>query len=343
MTASERTRSHLADRALPSTAGATLSVRDVTKVYRGGVVANDNISLEIRAGEVFGLLGPNGAGKTTLVNQIVGLLKPDSGSIQLGEIDLVADPAAAREFCSYLPQSEPPIRPLRVSNALELVARIRGAGAQRAHDRAVNLIAALEIEQWRNTIGNSLSGGVRRLVGFAMAAVEPGRIVILDEPTNDVDPLRRRLLWREVRRLAEQGSAVVLVTHNVLEAEHAVDRLAIIDRGRVVAQGTPAALKADGRSLLRFAVSLDPLAKAPAIPDFARQSTRIGRRMLFTIAEGDAPHAMQWARDLIDAGVAEEYQLGGTTLEDTYVRLIGREDAAELAEAEETADGHFAG
>ncbi len=341
MTASERTRSHLADRALPSTAGATLSIRHVTKIFKGDVRANDDISLEIEPGEVFGLLGPNGAGKTTLVNQIVGLLKPTSGTIHLGGVDLVADPAAAREFCSYLPQTEPPIRALRVTTAIDLVGRMRGGDPRAVRERMDSLIHVLELEEWRDKLGDAISGGVRRLVGFVMAAVQPGHIVILDEPTNDVDPLRRRLLWREIRGLAERGAAVILVTHNVLEAEHSVDRLAIIDRGRVIAQGTPSSLKADGRGELRFVVALNPLAEAPAIPDFARQSTRIGRRLLLTIEEDDASHAMQWARTLISEGIAEEYELGATTLEDTYVRLIGREDAAEMAEAAEADNGDF--
>src|SRR2546421_74762 len=102
------------------------------------------------------------------------------------------------------------------------------------------------------------SCGVPRFVAFCMAAVVPGRVVILDEPTNDVDPLRRKLLWQQVRALADGGSAVVLVTHNVLEAERCVDRLAIVDHGRVLATGTPAALKADLGAPLRLEVVLEP-------------------------------------------------------------------------------------
>jgi len=168
-----------------------------------------------------------------------------------------------------------------------------------------------------------------------MAAVEPGHLMILDEPTNDVDPLRRRLLWREIRRIAAEGTAVILVTHNVLEAEHSVDRLAVIDHGKVIAQGTPATLKANGRDRLRFTVALNPLAEdPPPPPPFALSHARVGRRMLFTIEESDAAAAMDWARALIASGVGEEYQLGATTLEDTYVRLVGREDAADLVEVD---------
>ncbi len=315
----------------PSASSAGLVIEGLRKEF-GDVVANDGISIRVQPGEVFGLLGPNGAGKTTLVNQVVGLLRPTAGSIHLGDVDLVAHPAAAREFCSYLPQGEPPLHSINAKFAVELVARVRGADRKQARERASALFSALELDEWTGMMGDNLSGGMKRLFGFVMAAVAPGRVMILDEPTNDVDPLRRRLMWRELRRIAAGGTAVILVTHNVLEAEHSVDRLAVIDHGRVIAQGTPATLKADGRDRLRFSVALDPLAEAPPLPPFALSNARVGRRMLFTIAEGDAGIAMDWARALIESGVGEEYQLGATTLEDTYVRLVGREDAAELVE-----------
>jgi len=318
----------------PSASSEGLVIEGLRKQY-GDVVANDDISIRVEPGEVFGLLGPNGAGKTTLVNQIVGLLRPTAGSIHLGDIDLVAHPAAAREFCSYLPQGEPPIRSISPKFAANIVARVRGADGKRARERADALFSALELDEWTGKVGENLSGGVKRLVGFVMAAVEPGRVMILDEPTNDVDPLRRRLMWRELRRIAAGGTAVILVTHNVLEAEHSVDRLAVIDHGRVVAQGTPATLKANGRDRLRFTVALNPLAEAPPPPPFALSNARVGRRMLFTIEEGDAGIAMDWARTLIASGVGEEYQLGATTLENTYVRLVGREDAADLMEVDD--------
>jgi ABC-2 type transport system ATP-binding protein len=266
-------------------ASPLLAVEEVTKVYPGGVRANDAISIAVAAGEVFGLLGPNGAGKTTLVNQIVGLLRPTGGAIRLGGVDLVADPAFARQSCAYLPQAQVPIDSLRAIEAVELAGRIRGGPARAVRARAGALFSALDLEPWRSKMGHELSGGVRRLVGFAMAAVVPTPIVILDEPTNDVDPMRRRLLWREIRALGAAGSAVLLVTHNVLEAERAVDRLAVIDHGRVIAQGTPAALKAGERGRLRLEVTLEPGAPDPDVPAFVRDSVRAGRRLLATRGE----------------------------------------------------------
>ena len=195
-----------------------LEIENLTKVYRTGVRANDGIDLSIESGEVFGLLGHNGAGKTTLVNQVVGLLKPTSGSIRIDGSDLVADPGLARRLCSFQAQSQVPIDGLTPRQAIDLLGQLRGASEADVRHRRARLVDGLELGEWLDVDAARLSGGVKRLVAFAMAAVTPGRLVMLDEPTNDVDPVRRRLLWQQVRELADHGSAVLLVTHNVVEA-----------------------------------------------------------------------------------------------------------------------------
>ena len=303
--------------------GWTFCAEGVTKRY-GTVVANDGISLRVEPGEVCGLLGPNGAGKSTLVKQVIGLVKPTSGRITLGPHDLVADPDTARQLCSYLPQAQMPIDPLKAREAIELTGRIRGGDAVTVRRRTAELLEALDIAEWRDSLGAKLSGGVKRLVGFAMVTVWPGRVVILDEPTNDVDPLRRRLLWDQIRALGSAGAAVFLVTHNVLEAEKAVDRLAIIDHGRVTAQGTPASLKAADRGRLRLQVMLVPTAPEPQAPPFLSAVTRVGHDLLAVVDETAAGAAIGWAQRLVEEGVAEEYALGATTLEDVYIRLADR-------------------
>ena len=301
----------------------------VTKIYGKTLRANDAITLSVRPGEVYGLLGPNGAGKTTLVKQVIGLLKPTEGQITLGPFDLVADPDAARQLCSYLPQAPMPIDSFRVREAIELTGRIRGGDRAAVRRRTAELIEALDLGEWANTMGQRLSGGIKRLVGFSMVTVWPGRVVILDEPTNDVDPLRRRLLWDQIRLLGQRGCAVFLVTHNVMEAEKSVDRLAIISAGRLIAEGTPSSLKADDRGHLRLQVMLLPEAATPALPPWVRQHVRVGHNLITTIDEADATSGITWAAQLIGRGDAEEYALGATTLEDVYVRLTGHTSADE--------------
>jgi ABC-2 type transport system ATP-binding protein len=303
--------------------GAMLQVSHLTKRYRRGALANDDVSLSVRAGEILGLLGHNGAGKTTLVNQVIGLVKPTSGAIVLGGVDVVADPAAARRRASLQSQASAPIDGLTARQAVELAGRLRGGGRWSTRRRADDLFAALDLGEWAGTPGEKLSGGVRRLVAFCMAAAAPVGLVMLDEPTNDVDPLRRRLLWRRVRRLAEEGSAVLLVTHNVLEAERAVDHLVVLDRGRVVAGGTPAAIKGAEAGRLRLEVVIEPGAEPPIVPGRLRQLSSDGRRLLVMVPAERAGEAVAWADSMRRAGVVEEYQLGPATLEDAYLRLVG--------------------
>jgi ABC-2 type transport system ATP-binding protein len=300
-----------------------LRIEDLTKVYRTGTRANDGITFAVGEGEVFGLLGHNGAGKTTLVNQVVGLLRPTSGSILVDGRDMVADPGLARRLCSFQAQAHVPIDGLTPRQAIDLIGQLRGSSAAAVRHRRARLVEDLDLGEWLDVDAARLSGGVRRLVAFAMAAVAPGRLVMLDEPTNDVDPVRRRLLWRAVRSLADDGAAVLLVTHNVIEAERSVDRLAILDEGRVIAEGTPAALKARLGAALRLELVLDPASIVPLVSPFGGSAVAVGNRLMVGVPADGAAAAVAWADSLERAGSVEEYTLGPATLEDVYVALVG--------------------
>jgi ABC-2 type transport system ATP-binding protein len=306
---------------------ALLEIEHLSKAYRGGALANDDISLTVEAGEVFGLLGPNGAGKTTLVNQIIGLLVPTSGTIRVAGVDTIENPSFARQACSFQPQSQVPIEGMTPYQAIELAGRLRGGRADQVRARTQELIESFELGPWSHKNGEALSGGVRRLVAFCMAAVVPGQITILDEPTNDVDPLRRRLLWQQVRLLADQGSTVLLVTHNVLEAERSVDRLAIIDRGKVVGSGTPGSMKNGDGDYLRLELLLEPGSTLPSLPTFLSHPVNGGRRLIGRVNATDVTQATLWANQMKAGQLVEEFSIGPTTLEDAYIRKIGRADA----------------
>ena len=314
-----------------------LEIQDITKTYRGrfrrakGVRANDAITLQADAGEVYGLLGHHGAGKTTLVTQVVGLLTPDSGAIHVDGVDLIADPSHARQVCSLQPQAQLPITGLKPRQAIDLIGRIRGGERSAVAARRNELVEALDIGAWLETDGEKLSGGVKRLVSFVMAAVVPGRVVMLDEPTNDVDPVRRRLLWDAVRALADEGNAVLLVTHNVVEAERAVDRLAVLDGGRVVAAGTPAQLKAGLERELRLDLAFEP-GRTASPPPFVERFDLDGLRARAIVDSADAAAAVHWAQSLRGTGVVGEFSLTPATLEDVYVDLVSPTDTDAPAE-----------
>jgi ABC-2 type transport system ATP-binding protein len=298
-----------------------LSVDQVTKRYRRGVLANDGVSLDVAAGEVFGLLGPNGAGKPTLVSQILGLLTPDSGTITIDGHDVVSRSDLARRWCSYQPQASAPVDGLTPREAIELVGRLRGGAKPAVRERAELLLEALDLGAVADRRVPA-SGGMARLTGFCMAAVVPGRVVILDEPSNDVDPLRRRALWTQVRALADDGAAVLLVTHNVVESERCVDRLAILAGGRVIAAGSPARLKADLGSALRLECTLET---APP-PGFARavpiELSIEGHHAVAQVQLADLPAAVRWAIDAQDQGLIAEFAVVPASLEDVYAAQV---------------------
>lgn len=306
-----------------------LEIDDVTKTYRkrlrrrAGVRANDHISLGADGGQVYGLLGHNGSGKTTLVNQVVGLARPDSGTVRIDGIDAVASPGYARQACSLQPQAQLPIDGLKPRQAIDLMGQLRGGDKAAVKERRNRLIEALDIGEWLESEGRDLSGGVKRLVSFAMAAVVPGRVVVLDEPTNDVDPVRRRLLWGAVRELADDGHTVLLVTHNVAEAEGAVDRLAILDGGRVVAEGTPAQLKVGLERVLHLDLTLEPGVPAPAAASCVERYLPNGSRLRAIVAADRAVEALDWAQMLRSTGAIGEFSLTPASLEDVYVDIVG--------------------
>ncbi|WP_241474726.1 ATP-binding cassette domain-containing protein [Nocardiopsis xinjiangensis] len=173
---------------------AILEVEDVTRRF-GPVRANDAVSLQARPGEVVGLLGHNGAGKTTLVSQLVGLLRPDSGSIRVVGVDADEHPATVRRCVGLQAQAQAPLDGLTPREAIEIAGRLRGMSRVAAREAAERMADELDIGEWfhrrAGPDGGGISGGVRRLTAFAMAAVAPVPLVILDEPTNDVDAAPR--------------------------------------------------------------------------------------------------------------------------------------------------------
>jgi ABC-2 type transport system ATP-binding protein len=218
------------------------AVRGLTKTYpavrgrRGtpgtpAVRATDDVHLDIRRGEIFGLLGPNGAGKSTLVRQLTGLMRPDAGRVEILGHDIVRHPERAARILAYLGQESTALDELTVSLAAETTGRLRGLQARDARAERDAVLEELGLTAIAGRPLKKLSGGQRSLL-------------VLDEPTSGMDPVARRAVWAAVdRRRAERGTTVLLVTHNVIEAETVLDRVAVLDRGRVIACDTPAGLK----------------------------------------------------------------------------------------------------
>lgn len=245
---------------------------DVSAHYAHGhkrIDALKNVSLEVRRGEIFGLLGPNGAGKTTLLSCIQGLHRPASGSASVAGIDVQADPAAVRRKLGIQLQRTALIDRLTATELICAYAALYDVYLARAD--AIALLARFQLADQAGKRAKQMSGGQQQRLALAIAVSTDPEIVLLDEPTAALDPGARRTVWRMIEALREQDRTVVLTTHSMDEAEALCGRVAIMDRGRVVACGEPHRLIAEMRvtPVLRAAVELPleevrPLAGAVA-------------------------------------------------------------------------------
>ncbi|MFF2544267.1 ABC transporter ATP-binding protein [Kitasatospora sp. NPDC058063] len=309
-------------------------VRDLVRTYRSGrgaaateIRANDGITLTVRRGEIFGLLGPNGAGKSTLVRQLTGLLRPDSGSVELFGHDIVRHPERAARLLGYLGQESTALDELTVALAAETTGRLRGLTRAQARGTAADVLTELGLEPLATRPLAKLSGGQRRLACFAATLVGDRPLLVLDEPTTGMDPVARRAVWSAVdRRRAEHGTTVLLVTHNVIEAETVLDRVAVVDDGRVIACDTPGGLKAlvDGDVRLDLVWRDEAPVGVPAVAALRERAECTGRRWTVRTTP-------EQARELVAAvttgpafAALDDFTLATPSLEDAYLKLGGR-------------------
>ena len=216
-----------------------IATRDVVKRY-SETVAVAGLDLTVWPGEIFGILGPNGAGKTTTLEMLEGLRAPDGGEISVAGFDPVAEPERVHQAIGVQLQSTALFDYLNCAEIIALFAALYRADASPA--RVDRLLAQVGLEEKRGSRINTLSGGQQQRLAIALALVNTPRIAFLDEPTTGLDPAARRTLWQTIRDIRDKKTTVVLTTHYMEEAEQLCDRIAIMDRGRVVACDTPRAL-----------------------------------------------------------------------------------------------------
>lgn len=313
-------------------------VRDLVKTYpaargrRGApgtpaVRATDRLALQVRRGEIFGLLGPNGAGKSTLVRQLTGLLRPDSGHVEILGHDIVRHPERAARLLAYLGQESTALDELTVSLAVETTGRLRGLDVRQARAERDDVLEELGLVELAGRPLKKLSGGQRRLACFATALVGERPLLVLDEPTTGMDPVARRAVWAAVdRRRAERGTTVLLVTHNVIEAETVLDRVAVLECGRVIACDTPAGLKSQVASEVRL--ELVWRERAPlGVPEVAALRTSAeesGRRWVLRLPPDEARAAVGAVTGGAAFAALDDFTLATPSLEDVYLALGGR-------------------
>ncbi|MET7468534.1 ATP-binding cassette domain-containing protein [Micromonospora sp. NPDC005686] len=227
-----------------------IETRGLRKSYRSRegrqtktVDAVRGVDLDVAAGEIFGFLGPNGAGKTTTLRMLATLIEPDGGQATVAGADLRKDPAEVRRRIGYVAQGGSTWDESTAREELVLQARLYGIGKAEAHRRAERALEAFQLTEYADRKCKTYSGGQRRRVEIALGIIHEPKIVFLDEPTTGLDPQSRAHMWDEIRRLRTEGMTVFITTHYLDEADALCDRIAIMDHGEVVAEGTPAELK----------------------------------------------------------------------------------------------------
>lgn len=301
---------------------AVYDVVDLTKIYpRQTTPANDRLTLSVAEGEIFGLLGDNGAGKTTLIRQMANLLAPTSGTIRLFGQPLGAAPLYVPGHIGYMPQDGLALNNLTVGETLYFTAHLRGLDRRDARAERDRLLDRLDLGTARDRLIVRLSGGQRRLAMLATTIAASPPVLLLDEPTNDLDPLHRRLVWDLVREInREQGLTIILVTHNVIEAERVIQRVGIMRGGRLIAVGRPGALKAGLNRQLRLEIVFAP-GSPPALPPGPAPREVVPGRWQLLIEREAAP---AYLAALNGNESVEDFTLSTATLEDLFLALAER-------------------
>ena len=307
--------------------------RGLTKRF-GPIVAVDRLDLRVRRGELYGFLGPNGAGKSTTLRMLCGILEPTEGEGRVLGIDLRRDPERVKSAIGYMSQRFSLYDDLTVEENLTFYARVYMVPRADRAARIQKMLRLGDLVGYPRRLAGQLSGGYRQRLALTCALVHDPQLVFLDEPTAGVDPVSRRTFWAVVRRLADQGTTILVTTHYMDEAE-LCDTLGFIYQGRLIAHGSPAQIKAT--TFARPVIELEPTnarvaADALAEWDAVEEVVRAGARVRLIAARSDLPLAA--VREYLAArGVAVEWvNEVEPNVEDLFVSFVDRERKARVRE-----------
>ncbi len=304
---------------------SAIEVTGLEREFPGGIRAVDGVDLEVAEGEIYAFLGPNGAGKTTTVRMLTTLLRPTGGSARVAGHDVVSEAGQVRRAIGVALQ-EAALDPLMTGRELiELQATLHGIPRAEAGRRGEALLDRVGLSEAAGRRVGGYSGGMRRRLDLASALVHEPRVLFLDEPTTGLDPVSRKGIWEEVSALNREGTTVFLTTQYLEEADQLANRVGIIARGGIVAEGTPASLKAEiGNPHLEIGlVDGSPETAAQVCKAFGRPLPKRDGKVLLELA-GGAGDVAQVVRALDDAGIlVESLELVEPTLDDVFVAKTG--------------------
>lgn len=312
-----------------------IQANNLVKKY-GEVIALDGLSLEVEQGTVFGLLGPNGAGKTTTVRVLTTLLSPDSGSATVDGVDVLKDPVHAREIMGLSGQNASVDENLTGIENLIMLGRLFRLPKKEAVTRANDLLERFNLNDAAKRIVKTYSGGMRRRLDLAASLIAKPNILFLDEPTTGLDPRSRLMMWDVIQNLVNEGTTVLLTTQYLEEADQLAKKIAVIDKGKVIAQGSANELKTQvGGERIEVVVSPSQTqAAAQALQSMSSGKVVVEGEHVQVPVSGGGVKVVEAVRALDIAKIEiKEIQLRRPTLDDVFLSLTGHH--AEEIKAEE--------
>ena len=297
-----------------------IDAKDLTAMY-GSLTALKEVSLTVEKGEIFGLLGPNGAGKSTLLACVEGLHKPSQGQVHIGGFNVQTDPTATKSQLGIQLQKTALLDDLTVAELVEVYAALYEVYLTPA--QITSLLERFDLVEKRKTLARRLSGGQQQRLALAVAIANDPQIVLLDEPTSALDPHARRAVWDIIRQLHDEGRTIVLTTHAMEEAEALCGRIAIIDRGQIVACDTPSALitSSNLNSMLKATVEL-PLDQARALPGVSN-ARYTGQHLEMETTQPEATMTALHELAARSGRSIRDVMLRQPNLEDVFLKLTG--------------------
>jgi ABC-2 type transport system ATP-binding protein len=308
---------------------SAIHVEHLSKVYptsASGAAALDDLTLDIPTGRVYGLIGRNGAGKTTFVRIAATQLTPTSGSVAVLGRDVMTEEREVRMRIACVPQESRPLYFLNTEEVVYLYLKLRGLDPIDARRRTREALDELSLTEFRKRSVSRLSGGTRRRVLCAMVLASDAEVLFLDEPTTGLDPIARRQVWEAIRRTSREHRTILLTTHYLDEAEALSGRLALIERGRLMLEGTPE----DLRARVRYPYRVTILGSYPReeLDTYGRVSVIEGGYLVFA----RETEARELARRALERG--NRLTMGPVSLEDVFLEVVGRSIEEETPRAE---------
>ena len=310
---------------------SAIAVSGLRKAF-GDKTVLDGIDLDVPAGTVFSMLGPNGAGKTTTVNVLTTLMKPDAGTVRVAGHDIATETKAVRAVIGVTGQFAAVDELLTGRENLQLMADLKRVGSGEGRRVIAELLERFDLTESAQKLASTYSGGMRRKLDLAMTLVGNPRIIFLDEPTTGLDPRSRRTMWDIIRQLVADGVTIFLTTQYLDEADRLADRIAVLDQGHLVAQGTPGDLKRQipgSHVLLRFTDVLDLDSAARVLTG----ATRGDEDLTLRVPSDAGVKSLRALLDRLDEFSInpEEFSVHTPDLDDVFLALTGHLNTEEIA------------